>query len=202
MIVMVRPMLRRSALLLCAAAACGHSDNYVTGGFVAGPGVPVVLLDTVRSAISGEVTLSDPSGQPTGGKLSVVVLSTAADLCNQIKASPDFFRNPPEPFVALAFYAPLDRSGTFYVGRGSDNGTNAEAITTSGPADGGPSAAPVSVFALPRSNVSLSDFALREPGNATGGFDAVFQDPAAMQHELFGRFKTNTCDGFDHVRLP
>ncbi len=203
-------MLRRCALLLlcsCAAAACGRSDTYVVGGFVADTTLPVVLLDNVRSAISGEVTPSDSNGQPSGGKLSVVVLSTASDLCNKIKANPGYFRTPPEAFVALVLYAPLNKSGTFYVGRVIDTGTMAEAITTSGPSDGGPSdggpaAAALSLFALTGSSVSLSDFALREPGNATGGFDAVFQDQSTVQHQLYGRFKTNTCDGFTQVLLP
>lgn len=195
-------MLRRCLPLLFAAAACGNSDTYVSGGFVADPKQPVVFLETVHSAISGEVIPTDPSGQPTGGKLAVVVLSTASDVCNKIKANPGYFRTPPEAFVALVLTAPLDKSGTFYVGRAGDDGTNVEAITTAGPADAGPTLAPVQVFAVTGSNVSLGDFTLREPGNATGGFDAVFQDQASIQHELYGRFVTNTCDGFDHVLLP
>jgi hypothetical protein len=197
---MVRTMLRRTALLLCAAAACGQSDNYVQGGFAAGTSVPVVFFDPVHSAISGEVILSDASGQPTGGKLSVVVISTALDLCNKIKAHPDYFRNPSEASVSLALYAPLDRSGTFYVGR--DNGANAEALTTSGPADGGAGPTSLTPFAVPGSNLSLSDFTLREPGSASGGFDVVFTDTVGQPHELYGRFKASTCDGFDHVLLP
>ena len=199
---MVPIMLRRSALLLCAAAACGQSDTYVSGGFAAGTGVPVVFFQDVKSAISGEVILSDASGQPSGGKLSAVVISTAPDLCNKIKAHPDYFRNPSEAFVSLALYAPLDKSRTFYVGRAIDNGTNAEAFTTSGPTDAGPASAPLTFFAVSGSNVSLSDFTLREPGSASGGFDAVFADPGGLLHELYGRFKASTCDGFDHVLLP
>lgn len=204
-------MLRRCAFLLLVmglwAAACGRADTYVTGGFVANSALPVVLFDSVRSAINGEVIPTDASGQPTGPKVSAIVLSTASDLCNKLKAHPDFFRRPPEAYVALILYAPLDRSGTFYVGR--DNGANAETITTAGPqdggtasADGGPVPLLVSSFAGAGSQVSLSEFALREPGSASGGFDAVFVDQGAFQHELFGRFKSATCDGFDKALLP
>ena len=199
---MVHPMLRTCCLLLCcAAAACGRSDTYVVGGFVADTTQPVVILDPIRSAISGEVTPTDSSGQPAGSKVSVVVLSTAPDLCAKLKANRSYFRAPTEAFVALVLYAPLDKSGTFYVGRTTDVGTSAEVITTAGPTDGG-TATPLDLFAVTGSSVSLSEFALREPGNAKGGFAAVFQDVGSVQRELYGRFKSNTCDGFDTALLP
>ena len=206
-IVMVRPMLQRCALLvLVVAAACGRADTFVLGGFFAGNNVPPVFFDTVHSAISGEVTLTDPSGQPSGTPLSVVVLSSVSGLCDKIKANPGYFRAPTESFVALALYAPLNKSGTFFVGRQSDNGTNGEVITTAGTSDAGVAPASVSVFAVNTnfflSQVRLSEFALREPGNARGGFDLVFPDQSSVLHEVTGQFKTNVCNGFDKVLLP
>ncbi len=194
--------LQRCFLLLLASAACGRSDTYVNGGFFPTDAYPPVVLDTVRSSISGEVTLSDASGQPSGKKLAVVMISTAPDLCKKIKANPGYFRTPPEPFIALALYAPLDKSGTFYVGRAGDDGTNGEAFTSPGPTDGGAAAPLLTVFALPGSLVSLSDFGLREPGNADGTLDLLFASQSAIPQQMYGHFKSNTCDGFDHVLLP
>jgi hypothetical protein len=191
---MVRFM-RLTALLLCAAA-CGNPDNLVIGGISATATIPVALIDSVRSAISGIATRTDQSGQR-----QVVILSNTAKLCDQLGAHTDYFRNPPEAYVAIIFYLPLDRLGTFYIRRpGDPPGTDGEIVAAS------TGIAPSPYFALGldqglSSYVILTDVS-PSGGNAVGSFDLIFPDKVGSIHEFYGRFKVGSCPALQNVLLP
>jgi hypothetical protein len=188
-------MHERSGLLVAVlVCACGTADNLVVGGFAGDSKHPVTVLDNIRSSISGTVTVTDSSNhtQP----LNVVAISDHANLCDAVTAKPDFFRNPPDVAVTLILYVPVDKIGTFVMGRRGDEGTNAELVATLGPA------APVSPYFAVGGSISLSNFDTNPGGYAQGSFDVLFQDPAGAPREFFGRFKTHVCPGMAQVLLP
>jgi hypothetical protein len=193
---MVRPM-RLTALLLCAAA-CGNPDNLVIGGMNASGNIPVAVIDTVRSAISGIATVSDRQTGAKGGQRTVVVLSNAPKLCDQLAAHPDYFRNPPEDYVALVMLLPLDKLGLFYIGREPE--TAAELIA----AAKGIAPTPYPGLGLNQnitSSISLTDVS-GNGGNARGSFSLYFVDRANGLHNFYGRFKTGTCSALENALLP
>jgi len=59
----------------------------------------------------------------------VVIISDQPGLCSRLQLHPDYFRNPPEYYVALIlFLPPTDHLGTFEPGRPGDEGTDSEII--------------------------------------------------------------------------
>jgi hypothetical protein len=194
---MVRPM-RLTALLLCAAA-CGNPDNLVIGGISASGNIPVATIDTVRSAISGIATVSDRQTGAKGGQRTVVVLSNAPKLCDQLAAHPDYFRNPPEDYAALVFFLPLDRVGTFFIGR--DQNTDAEIVAGAKGTPTTPYSALGTSQGIGSSYIALTDVS-GNGGNARGSFSLYFVDRANGLHNFYGRFKTGTCSALENALLP
>lgn len=185
---------RRWLLVAVLACACGTSDNLVVGGFAGDANHPVTVLDNIRSSISGTVKVTDANNNSQ--TLSVVAISDHANLCDAVTAKPDFFRNPPDVAVTLILYAPTDKIGTFVMGRGGDQGTNAEIVATLGPT------VPVAPYFAAGGSLSLSNFDTNAGGFAQGTFDVFFLDPAGVPREFFGRFKTHVCPGMAQVLLP
>jgi hypothetical protein len=196
-------MPRPALALLLLAAACGNTDNQVSGGIAGSATTPLIVFDTINSAISGEVTLSDPAGNPIGPKVAVVVLSTRPALCDVLKAHPDYFRKPPEGYLALILFTPLGRLGTFFVdsGRASDQGTAAEIVAASGPQS---TVTPLTAYGAGASYISLSDWENNPGGQARGNFYLVFNDPqgTSTPHLFTGRFKTGFCPTMEGTLLP
>ena len=130
---MVNAVFRRVLALALAAAACSNPDNLVVGGVGAGPETPLVIFDTINSAISGTVSLSDPNGNPTS-QAAVVIISDRPDLCDVLKSNPSYFRTPVEAYEAMILIMPPGFLGTFVIGRGGDqdNATSSEIIATIG----------------------------------------------------------------------
>lgn len=192
------PVRRCLALVLVPLfLACGNPDNIVQGGISATSTQPVAIFNDIKSAESGVTFLSDANGKHLQ-QVSVIALSDHPKLCDQLKAHPtDYFRNPPEGFVAILLFAPVDKIGTFVIGRTNDEGTFAEVIATNGPP--GPS----QPYYAGQGEVNLNNFDLTADGFGRGGFDVLVSDGAGFGHEFFGRFRTHVCPGgFDNQLLP
>jgi hypothetical protein len=197
--------MRRRAILLLLAAACGNPDNLILGGVGAGPQTPIVLFDNINSAISGRVTLTDASGNPQG-TAAAVIIADKPGLCGVLKAHPDYFRNPPEAYEAMILFTPTDnpcqpgegiRLGFFLLGRQCDAPTSSEIVATSGP-----TASPsFSAVANGYSYISLTNWS-DGGGFASGSFDLFFVNPTLIGvFEFSGRFKSDVCD-LSNVQLP
>jgi hypothetical protein len=189
---MVRRM-RLSALLLLVAA-CGNPDNIVFGGISATATIPAAYIDSVRSAISGIVTLNDANGNRIGQSTAIILTNTSG-LCTQLSSSPDYFQNPPQDYVALVLLTPIDKVGFFYFGR--DQGVGALAI----PAAKG--VKPVTKYPAanaPGTYIGVSDLS-GTGGNARGSFDVVIVDSSSQGHEFYGRFKVGSCDALANVTI-
>src|SRR6267378_1581228 len=118
------------ALLLAAAAACGSGDNVVIGSIPESPSAntPFIAFDNIQSVISGRARLFDQAGNPNGSA-EVVIISDQPGLCSRLQLHPDYFRNPPEYYLALILFLPAtDHLGTFVPGRQGDEGTASEII--------------------------------------------------------------------------
>ena len=169
------------ALAAFAAAGCGTPDNQILGGVLGNAQTVNAIIPDVYSAISGVVTLKDSSGNPA--PFSLMILSERHDLCNSIKTHPDYFKNPPEGFVALILTAPADRLGSFNIG--ATNGGSATLTATAGPGFGGNSYPAVGGV------ISLRQFDVN--GQAQGSFDVLVVHQVQTGHEVLGNFKTNWC---------
>jgi hypothetical protein len=188
-------LMRFSALLLLAA--CSNPDNIVVGGIGADPtnNIPVAFIDNVRSGVSFVGSYTDQNGNKS--PRTIVVLSNTSGLCDQLGSHPDYFRKPPEAFVALIFFLPVDRVGTFFIG--SSAGTAAELIAAN-------LTAPVNPYFAPstgRSYIALSDVAA-DGSNARGSFDLIFVDKQSppQPHEFYGRYKVGGCSALANALLP
>ena len=202
---MQRPFLA----LLLLAAACGNSDNVILGSLPPGANTPDVFFDSLGSSIHGLATLRDAAGNPTAAKAAVVIMSDRPNLCDRLKATPDYFRNAPEPYEALIMMVPVGqttagcpaatgvRLGTFVVGRQCDEGTQAEVVAV------GSAQATTPFSAVIASYVALTDWPDGD-GNSTGSFNLGFSDPSGtgIIYSLSGRFKTNLCSAIEGTLLP
>src|SRR5689334_9331678 len=122
-------MRKLASFVVVCAAACGTGDNTVVGGIGESPITPVIQFDNIQSVINGRVRLFDQNGMATGNNAQVVIISDKVDLCSRLATHPDYFRNPPETYLALIlFYPPTDHLGTFFPGRPGDEGTGSEII--------------------------------------------------------------------------
>jgi len=117
-----------AAFLLVVAAACGNNENVFYGSIGPSTITPFIAFDNANSVISGRATLTDADGGTTGSA-ELVIISDRPRLCDRLVQYPDYFRNPPEAYVALILFLPPDnRVGTFLAGRPGDEGTGSEII--------------------------------------------------------------------------
>jgi len=190
-------MLKSLAALVLLCAACGNADNVIVGVVAAGATTPNVLFDPIGSSIHGVATPRDASGNPVGDPLAVVIMSDRPNLCDRLKARPDYFRNAPEAYEALILFVRLGYSGVFVIGRESDPGTAAEIVAASGAQVTTP------FHGLDRSSISVTDFPV-SGGNASGRFSLIFDDPYGgnLAHPFYGRFKTEACPTLEGTLLP
>src|SRR5437016_13999000 len=90
--------MRKAALaLLLLAGGCSNNDNVVYGAIGASSITPFITFENVNSVISGRATLTDANGVATSAE--VVIVSDRLALCDRLFQHPDYFQNPPEPYV-------------------------------------------------------------------------------------------------------
>ena len=185
---MVRLVAAFAALAAFANVGCGTPDSQVFGGIAGPTGIPNAFINDVGSAIAGIGNFTDSGGNTV--QLDVFILTDRKNLCVTIERRPDYFRNPPEAFVALVMIGPLDRLGTFRVGAAN---TGATLMVTAGPGN--------EVTRYPGSGGSFSvrDLNIKPGGDGTGTFDLGFVDLGGLAHEVFGKFKTRSCAAIGNV---
>ena len=197
------------AALLATATACSSQNNIVFG--LTGPGVtpggnvwPSIQISNVNSVFGSQVSLFDASGHPTGDQAWVVIMSDQENFCATLKANRNLFREAPTfAYQAILLFMPINRLGTFVIGRPGDEATFAEIIGTPGP----PSASklPPPVFnSIPTTqilaNISLTNW---DDGAANGTFDLAMANPInSLTYEFSGRYTGDSCDGLDGTLLP
>ena len=193
-------------LALLCAAACGTGDNVVVGGIGPSDITPVIQFDDIRSVINGRATMFDANGVPNGSA-QVIIISDQPQLCDRLKAHPDYFRNPPEVYQALILFLPdTDHLGTFIPGRTGDEGTSSEII---GIKDTQTPVAPFPVLDL-FGYISLRDWSVAPDGEADGTFYLAYNLPVAVQGTIIitqgfqfsGKFKASSCPTLDGTLLP
>jgi len=182
--------------LLLLGSACTNNDNLILGGIGSSPETPQIVFDNVNSAISGNVTLSDANGNPVTPVLAVI-LSDQPRLCDRLKDHPDYFRKPPETYIAMILFVPPDRFGTFLPGRAGDEGTGSEIIGVSD----------ISKKVLPFTAVDTGFIALAPDDNITGSFNLLYSAPPELNANnggfpFKGRFKAAPCANMAGVLLP
>ena len=188
------------ALLLAAAAACGSGDNVVIGSIPESPSAntPFIAFDNIQSVISGRARLFDQAGTPNGSA-EVVIISDQPGLCSRLQLHPDYFRNPPEYYVALIlFLPPTDHLGTFEPGRPGDEGTDSEII-------GVKQLGQVKPFqAVKAGYIALRDWSEQPGGEAVGSFNLGYSAPAPANglFSFYGKFKSTVCPTLDGTLLP
>ena len=182
--------------LLLLGSACTNNDNLILGGIGSSPDTPQIVFDNVNSAISGNVTLSDANGNPVTPALAII-LSDQFGLCDKLKVHPDYFRKPPETYIAMILFVPPDRFGTFLPGRAGDEGTGSEIIGVSD----------ISKKVLPFTAVDTGFIALAPDDNITGSFNLLYSAPPELNANnggfpFQGRFKAAPCANMAGVLLP
>jgi len=183
---------------LLFAAACGSQDNIVLGGVAPGPSTPLVLFDTINSSISGTVKLTDPTGNVTG-TAGAIIISDKPGLCGVLAQNPNYFRKPPEAYLALIMFTPTGYLGTFILGRGGvDQGAGSEIVATTGP-----QTAVTPFVAINNGYIALTNWSDTTSGFASGSFDLAYtQQTLTGAYEFSGRFKTTVCPALIGVLLP
>jgi hypothetical protein len=209
---MPRPAVKILLIALLAATACGSQDNIVFGLTAAGTTSggqtwPQISFQDVNSVFGSQVSLFDADGHPTGDQAWVVIVSNQDNFCETLKANKNLFREPaPFAYQALLLFLPIDRIGTFVIGRPGDEGTFGELIGSAGkPTDLTAPNLPPPVFTSPPTQIILENISLTnwDNGSATGTFDLGFVDPTNTQtYEFSGRFSGDSCDGLDGTLLP
>jgi len=203
-----------AVFLLVAAAACGNNENTFYGSIGPSTITPFIAFDNVNSVISGRARLTNPDGG-IGSPAEVVIISDRPRLCSLLVQHPDYFRNPPEAYVALIlFYPPNDHLGTFYPGRGGDEGAGGEIIGVD-PAKvqatidlTGNRVAPFpGLNAYPCCGyMSLRDWSEAPGGESAGSFSLYFGAPPQLNSTtafpFYGQFKAAVCTTLDGTLLP
>ena len=191
--------------LLLVAAACGTGDNVVVGGFSETTVTALIQFDNIRSVISGRAHLFDTSAtpQPTG-ESEVIIISDRPQLCDRLKQHPDYFRHPPEPYLALIlFLPPTNHLGTFIPGRPGDEGTDSEILAIKDVTK----VYPFKALKVPGYYISLRDWSEQPGGEANGSFNLAYVVPpevttASVAFQLYGKFKASVCPTLDGTLLP
>jgi hypothetical protein len=202
------------AFLLVTAAACNSNENVFYGSIGASTITPFIAFDNVNSVISGRATLTNPDGG-TPDSAEVVIISNRPGLCDRLVQYPDYFRNPPEAYVALIlFFPPNDHLGTFYPGRGGDEGAGSEIIGVD-PAKtqasinltGKPVAPFQGLNAYPCCGyMSLRDWSEAPGGESAGSFNLYYAAPPQLNSStafpFYGQFKATVCPTLNSAQLP
>jgi hypothetical protein len=187
--------MRKVALAVLLASACTNNDNLILGGIQPSTQTPQIVFDNINSAISGNATLSDANGNPVTPVLAVI-LSDQPRLCDRLKEHPDYFRKPPETYIAMILFVPPDRFGTFLPGRQGDEGTGSEII---GVGD-------ISKPVLPFTAVNDGFIAIAPDDGTTGSFNLLYAAAPELNANggfpFQGRFKASPCPNISGVQLP
>src|SRR6266446_6115729 len=185
--------------LLLVAAACGSGDNVVIGSASETNITPFIAFDNIQSVISGRARLFDQAGNPNGSSAEVVIISNQPGLCSRLQLHPDYFRNPPEYYLALILFLPAtDHLGTFIPGRPGDEGTASEII-------GVKQLGQVAPFkAVNAGYIALRDWSEQPGGEAVGSFNLLYAAPPPLSGgaTFYGKFKSNVCPTLDGTLLP
>ena len=195
--------------LLLVAAACGTGDNVVIGSVGESSITPLIVFDNIQSVISGRARLFDASGTPTGSSAEVVIISDQPGLCSRLQLHPDYFRNPPEYYVALIlFLPPTNHLGTFVPGRPGDEGTASEIIGVKQLGQVAPFKAASPFPDQPPSAyigyIALRDWSEQPGGEAVGSFNLLYSAPPPVSggFPFYGKFKSTACPTLDGTLLP
>ena len=196
--------MRKAVLLLVLlSAACGNGDNVIIGGIAASSITPPISFENVNSVISGRIFLRDADGNSTGVQSEAVIISDRPGLCDRLAQHPEYFRTPPETYLALILFLPGDnRLGTFFPGRLIDAGTDSEIIGV------GDTKVPVAPFKLLQNYgyISLRDWSDSPGGEAAGSFSLAYVPPPELASNLTslfaGKFKSTVCPTLDGTLLP
>jgi hypothetical protein len=126
-----------------------------------------------------------------------VIISDRPDLCNRLKLHPDYFRKPPEGYIAMVLFTPVDRVGTFLLGRQTDTGTGSEIIGVSRAGD----------RVLPFVAVDVGYISVVPDDTPAGSFNLLYGAPPELNapgasFPFSGRFKTQDCANLAGVLLP
>jgi hypothetical protein len=188
--------MRKAALaLLLLGSGCSNNDNLILGGIGASAETPQIVFDNVNSAIAGNVMLSDANGNPVTPVLAII-LSDAPGLCDKLKQHPDYFRKPPESYIALLLFVPPDRLGTFLPGRAGDEGTGSEIIGVGDPTK----------KVLPFKAVDTGFISLAPDESASGNFNLLYAAPPELNvtagFPFQGKFKAVPCPNVAGALLP
>jgi len=203
-----------AAFLLVVAAACGNNENVFYGSIGPSTITPFIAFDNANSVISGRATLTDADGGTTGSA-ELVIISDRPRLCDRLVQYPDYFRNPPEAYVALILFLPPDnRVGTFLAGRPGDEGTGSEIIgadPTKKQASIDLTGRPVAPFqglnAYPCCGyISLRDWSEASGGESTGSINLYYGAPPQLNSTtafpFYGQFKATVCTTLNGTLLP
>ena len=198
-------------LLVVAASACGSDDNSVVGVIPQSSITPFIDFENIGSSIFGRLSLSDAGGNPTGSSAQVVIVSDRARLCDRLKDAPNYFRDPPEPYIALIlFLPPTNHLGTFLPGRPGDEGTGSEILggdPTRKQASIDATGLAVAPFkAIDTGYITLRDWSETPGGEAAGSFNLLYSPPPPLTSTngfLFGgKFKATYCATLGGTLLP
>jgi len=195
--------------LLLAAAACGSGDNVVIGSVGETSITPFIAFDNIQSVISGRARLFDQAGNPTGSSAEVVIISNQPGLCSRLQLHRDYFRNPPEYYLALILFLPAtDHLGTFIPGRPGDEGTASEIIGVKQLGQVAPFKAgaptPGGTGGVNAGYIALRDWSEQPGGEAVGSFNLLYSAPPPLSGGVpfYGKFKSNVCPTLDGTLLP
>jgi hypothetical protein len=188
--------MRKAALaLLLLGSACSNNDNLILGGIGSSDDTPQIVFDNVNSAISGNVTLSDANGNPVT-PVTAIILSDQFGLCDKLGQHPDYFRKPPETYIAMILFVPAGRVGTFLPGRAGDEGTGSEIIGVSD----------IAKKVLPFKAIDTGFIAISPEDSPTGSFNLLYAPPPELNvntgFPFQGRFKATPCASMASVLLP
>lgn len=206
--------MRLAAVAVLFLAACNSNENVFYGSIGPSTITPFIAFDNVNSVISGRASLTNPDGgTPTTAE--VVIISNRPRLCDRLLQNRDYFRNPPEAYVALILFLPPDRRvGTFIPGRGGDEGTASEIIgfdpakaQASISLTGKPVAPFTGLNAYPCcGGISLRDWTETAGGESTGSFNLYYAAPPQLNSTtafpFYGQFKASVCTTLDGTQLP
>ena len=207
-------MRNAAAAVLLVAAACSNNDNVIYGSIPPTDITPFIAFDNVNSVISGRATLTDADGGTTG-TAELVIISDRPRLCDRLTQTRDYFRNPPEAYLALILFFPPDRRvGTFIPGRTGDEGSGSEIIAVD-PAKvqasidltGKPVAPFIGLTAYPCCGyLALRDWTETAGGESTGSFSLYYGAPPQLNSSsafpFYGKFKASVCPTLDGTLLP